>query len=96
MYRFGNGAAKSFFMPERGLKSFVMPYVQRYLVTPLFVAREGEGWCYRLVNFRCGGEFRRMTRSLEFDPNSSSNKRQRGTVLALKHIKEKPRPGCYI
>jgi hypothetical protein len=37
MYRFGNEAAKSFVLRYKGLKSFVMSYVQpRYLVSPLF------------------------------------------------------------
>jgi len=36
--------AKSFVVRYRGLKFFVMPYVQlHYLITPLFAVRQGEG-----------------------------------------------------
>ena len=46
--------AKSFVVRYRGLKFFVMPYVQlHHLVIPLFaVLGRGEGRGYRLVNLK--------------------------------------------
>jgi hypothetical protein len=48
----GTEDTKPFVMRYRGLKSFVVPYVQaHYPVSPLLAAWEGEGWGYRKVNF---------------------------------------------
>lgn len=93
-YRFGKDIAKSFVVRYRGLKSFVMPYVQlHYLITPLFAVREGEGVGLSMSKLESAElSSTRRQRHRRDPPQVSRSKPPTREYIPREHIKESRAP----